>query len=150
MRSPQGRSSHGADLVAGWQSAEAPDWDEEETGERGCDPDLSRFTLVGRAHAGFGRDPGAYLGVEMKVFESEADAQGDFRVRARIDAVACIKAAAGQAGPTAPTRLVSAKVLPAPRIGERAMHLEMKMSVAARGRRIPVYLDMLQFQKGRA
>lgn len=136
-----------SDLRGSWRRISVP---EAQEGERltcpGFDPDLSRFTITGKATSGFVQSAGASALSVVEVYRSRADAAGDFAAAAKPIVATCLKAQLerelGAIGATVPV----ARVVAAPRVGER----RTAYRVVARVRTVSLYLDVVVFQKGRS
>jgi hypothetical protein len=109
-----------------------------------CGWDFSKYTITGEADSQF-TAPGAVLHSSVTVFRSRADARGDFAVEEAPETLQCagrfVASAIGS-----PAKLVSARRLPAPHVGELAS--AVRVVVTLRGRKITV--DAISFVRGRA
>ena len=138
-----------ADLASGWmRQAPAPSSDQK-LDCPGVDLDFSRFTITGTAKSKFGRT-GASIESYVEVYKSRVDAAGDFRKGSRPAVLACIaRMLDKEARRTGNGRVVSARSLADPRVGERAMAYRVVVSVATDRGAVQVYVDFLGFQRGR-
>jgi hypothetical protein len=109
-----------------------------------CGWDFSKYTITGEADSQF-TAPGAVLHSSVTVFRSRADARGDYAVDEASRTLQCAgKFVAKAIDPSA--NLVSARKLPAPRVGELAS--AMHFVIRHRGKKITV--DVIYFVRGRA
>jgi hypothetical protein len=120
-------------------------------------PDLSTFTITGKAATALSRGTGASAASTVEVYESRADAIGDFRAAAKPQVARCLREVleeqmAGQGGGLFTLRVQSSKVVPAPKVGDRriAYRLVAELGTQGVGVGIPVYLDIVGFQRGRS
>jgi hypothetical protein len=139
-----------ADLGRGWvRRPPGPESNELPTCP-GVDMDFSKFTITGTARSSFELQ-GALIDSQVEVYESRADAVGDFRKATTRPVLRCLgrwlreELAKEMPG----TRLVTARLVSRPRLGERAIHYRVVTSVPADAGRLTVYLDLLAFQRGR-
>jgi hypothetical protein len=130
-----------ADLTAGWKGGvakggndEAPDcaWQ-----------DFSAFTITGEAESDFGRS-GARLISQAQVFARRADAVGDFRVDTRQGTAECEGRVFAKALGDA-VKLVSARPLAAPNVGDRAAAYRFVL----RSGSTLIYFHVIEFVRGR-
>jgi hypothetical protein len=142
------------DLGGAWQRLSVPPAGE---GERltcpGFNPDLSHFTITGQASTAFYQRTGASAVSVVEVFRSRADAVGDFRAAAKPIVVACLKAQLErELRDQVPVDVAVpvARVVPAPRVGERRMAFRIVARVEAGVARISLYLDVVVVQRGRS
>jgi len=139
------------DLASGWKRMTAPS----EDGDSKCpgfDPDLSAFTITGKAQSVFARQGGVVFSV-VEVYPTRAQASGDFRTGTKPAFAKCLRHAfetdfARGAGGTAKT--MSSRMVPAPRIGERSVLYRLAGTLTVRGQTIRIYMDVLAFQRGRS
>lgn len=139
------------DVGAAWRSATVPDSDEQLQCP-GFNPNLSRFTITGKATRAYTQPTGASIVSAVEVYESRADAVGDFRAAATPAVARCLKIALERefgAG-AVPVRVRSAKVVPAPRVGDRRIAYRVIASLTAGGSALNVYFDVVVVQKGRS
>jgi hypothetical protein len=138
-----------SDLAAGWMrrpTAESPD---ETLNCPGVEMDFSRFTITGSAKSKFERS-GASVESYVEVYESRADAAGDFRKGSRPGVLACIaKLLDTEVRQDGRSRLLVARSLARPRVGEEAMAYQVVLSVATDRGAVRVYVDFLGFRRGR-
>jgi hypothetical protein len=130
------------DLASGWQggpidrpSGTPPDcpWQ-----------DYSAYTMTGRAGAVFAY-PGAQLQSNVQVFATRAQALGDYAVDTRAGTAKCEgKRLAGAIG--AGATLVSAREVPAPKVGDRATAYRWVIKVGAN----VIYVAAIEFVRGRS
>jgi hypothetical protein len=140
-----------SDVGAGWRSTPMPDSDEQLQCP-GFNPNLSRFTITGKATRAYTQPTGASIVSAIEVYKSRADAVGDFRAAATPAVARCLKLALERefsAGPV-PVRVRSAKVVPAPRVGDRRIAYRVIASLEAPVTTLTVYFDVVVVQKGRS
>jgi hypothetical protein len=139
------------DVGAAWRSTTVPDSDEQLQCP-GFNPNLSRFTITGKATRAYTQPTGASIVSAVEVYESRADAVGDFRAAATPAVARCLKIALERefgAG-AVPVRVRSARVVPAPRVGDRRIAYRVIASLTAGGTSLNVYFDVVVVQKGRS
>ncbi len=135
--------------LPGWKVDKPGPFDDEPSGMPGCDPDLSMFTITGRAHSAFQHPAGGTVDSEVDIFESTSDARGDFIASEAALTGRCLRAVfAKEGGKT--VRLVSARKMPASSIGDRTTAFRAVISVKTPRARVSIYVDFLAFQQGRA
>ena len=141
------------DVGASWRPTRIPD----SSGERlvcpGFNPDLSRFTITGKASSGFTRTNGASILSSVEVFESRADAIGDFQVGAKPIVASCIKRSLEReikAGGLVDVSVPFARVVAAPRVGDRRIAYRIVARLEAATTRLDLYLDVVVVQRGRS
>src|SRR5687768_4414784 len=66
------------DVGASWSPTRIPDSGAQRLTCPGFNPDFSRFTISGKASSGFTQPTGASIVSTVEVYESRADAIGDF------------------------------------------------------------------------
>ncbi len=130
-----------SDLARGWVRARATAVPERLPACPGADLDFSAYTITGRAQSKFAQD---IAGVEslVEVFESRADAIGDFRKGSQPRLLGCTATELRRQG----VKVVSARMTGRPKVGERAIEFRVVMSTG--GTR--VYMDVVGFQRGRS
>jgi len=139
------------DLASGWKRMPAPAEDDDSK----CaafDPDVSAFTITGKAQSVFARQGGAVFST-VEVYATRAQAVGDLRTAAKPALAKCIRQAfetgfARAAGGRA--RTISSQMVPAPRVGERSALYRLVGTLTVQGQTIRVYMDVLAFQRGRS
>lgn len=144
-----------ADLGGGWQKLGVTQSDDEPLRCTSFNPDLSAFTITGKAASASSRGTGASAASTVEVYESRADAIGDFRATAKPPVARCLREVlenqmAGQGGGVFTLRVLSSKVVPAPKVGDRRIAYRLVAQLGMQGVGIPVYLDILAFQRGRS
>jgi hypothetical protein len=143
-----------SDLSGPWQAYPIPRSDGERLTCPGFNPDLSAFTITGKATAAFADPRGSSAVAAVEVYRTRADAIGDFRAGAKPAVAGCLRHVIEQqfraAGDAFTLRVVSARMVRAPRVGERAIAYRIVASVEAGGAAVRVYLDVLGFQRGRS
>jgi hypothetical protein len=115
-------------------------------------PDLSRFTITGKSHTMFADSRGSSVQAIVEVYASKAQAAGDFEAAAKPGQAGCLREALAQAQAAAKgveLTFGSARMLPAPRVGQRAAAYRLVGSLGSRGVSFPLYMDLLVVQRGR-
>jgi hypothetical protein len=139
------------DVGVGWRSTTVPDSDDQ-LNCPGWSPNLSRFTITGKATRAYTQPTGASIVSAVEVYESKADAAGDFKAAATPAVARCLKLALERefGNGAVPVRVRSAKVVPAPRVGDRRIAYRVIASLNAGGTLLNVYFDVIVVQKGRS
>jgi hypothetical protein len=116
----------------------------------GINMDFSAFTITGRATSKF-EQGSAGIDSQVEVFESRSDAARDFRKATTAPVVRCVsrwlRREIAKEAPGA--RVVSARLLLRPRVGEQAILYRVVLEVATPNGRVRAYVDLLGFQRGR-
>jgi hypothetical protein len=138
------------DVGSGWRRTTIPDSDEQLTCP-GFNPNLSRFTITGKATSAFVGGAGASIVSAIEVYESRADAAGDFRAAATPAVARCLRLALDRefSNNAIPVRVRSARVVPAPRVGERRIAYRVVAALEAGTAPLNVYFDVVVVQRGR-
>ena len=141
------------DVGAAWRSVRIPS----SSGERlvcpGFNPDFSRFTITGKASSGFTRTNGASIASSVEVYESQADAIGDFQVGAKPIVANCLKRSLEReldVGALVEVSVPFARVVAAPRVGDRRIGYRIVARLEAATTQLDVYLDVVVVQRGRS
>ncbi len=79
------------DVGASWRPTRIPDREGQRLTCPGFNPDLSRFTISGKANSGFTQTTGASIISTVEVYESRPDAIGDFQTGAKPIVARCLK-----------------------------------------------------------
>lgn len=137
-----------SDLASGWVRQAPTQSPDEKLDCPGVDLDFSRFTITGKARSKFGQSGGSIESF-VEVYKSRADAAGDFRKGSRPGVLACIAKVLDKAARRNGSRVVAARSLADPRVGEQAMAYRVVLSVATDRGAVRVYVDFLGFQRGR-
>lgn len=144
------------------QSDVGPDWTRVATRNRGSNqfsctsfrPDFSAFTVTGQAWATFQLAAGAQMDSSVAVFRTKAQAVGDFRLGAKPELAACFARELRRAFRRYPEgvegRLLSSKMVTAPKIGERSAAYAITARLSGNSTSLPVFVDILAFQRGRS
>lgn len=138
---------HGADLGTGWATRTV----QPDTAAPDCAwQNYSKFTITGRAQTRSTKS-GASVTSRVEIYRSRADALGDFAVDARPGTAACEGAALVQAWSTRgiPTKLLSARPLPAPKLGQRSLAFRIVLGVTRSGHQLRIYIDLIGFVRDR-
>jgi len=118
----------------------------------GYSPNLSRFTITGKSTTAYVHASGVSIGSAVEVYESRADAAGDFALGATPAVARCLKLALEQeirAGALLAT-VRSAKVVPAPHVGDRRIGYRVVAAVNTGVTTMKIYFDVLVVQRGRS
>ena len=117
-------------------------------------PDFSAFTVTGQAWASFRLAAGAQMDSSVAVFRTNAHAVGDFRLGARPQLAACFAQELRKAFRRYPEgiegRLLSSKMVNAPKLGERSAAYAITARLSGNGMSLPVFVDVVAFQRGRS
>jgi hypothetical protein len=143
---------HG-DVGASWRPTRIPDSSGEKLVCPGFNPDLSRFTITGKASSGFTRANGASILSSVEVFESRADAIGDFQVGAKPIVASCIKRSLEReinVGGLVEVSVPFARVVASPRVGDRRIAYRIVARLETASTRVDLYLDVVVVQRGRS
>ena len=141
-----------SDLGGGWQPQRLGPMDGASARCPGYDPDFSRFTIVGKARSAFTNGAGGQIISSVEVFETAAQAAGDFGLGARPAVARClghmlqreIRAAGVDA------RVASSRMVAAPRVGDRAAAFRLVTTMRLEARSLRLYSDVIVFQRGRS
>jgi hypothetical protein len=145
-------------LDPGWtQTTSAGDTSEAYTCS-GHNPDLSAFTITGKAQSAFKHRTAAEVHSEIAVFKARAQAVADFRLGVRPGVARCLRAALLREyrkfrDPKLYLTISARKTVP-PRIGEQSggfrLVLALKRVSHPAATALTVYMDVLVVQKGRS
>lgn len=119
-------------------------------------PDFSAFTVTGRASASFreASSPGAQIDSTVAVFRTKAQAAGDFRLGAKPQLARCLADELRRAFRGYPDgvegKLLSSKMVPAPKLGERSAAYAFTARLSGNGNSLPVFVDVIAVQQGRS
>ncbi len=143
------------DLGTGWKRGRVTPDDDESFSCPGFNPDFSAFTITGKGEAIFDHASGASVATFSEVYESKRQAIGDFRTGAKPAFARCLRKlleeeAKKSSDKQTTLRVASARMVAAPRLGERSVAYRVVLNVSARGQVVPIYLDLLAFQKARS
>jgi hypothetical protein len=141
------------DLNTGWKRDKKPD-DDDSTTCPGFNPDFSRFVITGKATVAFAHPAGAWLISGTEIYASRQHAVGDFRLGARPELARCLRymlehETAKEIDPSVRVRVLSSRMLPSPRIGERSARYQVAARFAGPARTLTMYVDVFAFQQGR-
>ena len=145
----------GSDLGPGWQRLPVPFRDAPSCPN--FEPDFSAYTITGRAIAAYelGRPAAAQVVSEVEVFETRAQAVGDFRLATAPQTASCLaylfeKGFRQTAPDTVRLRMLSARTVAAPRLGERTAAYRLVARVSGEGGSVTITVDFLALQRGRS
>jgi hypothetical protein len=141
-----------ADLGAGWRKQPVPSGENSKMKCPEVDPDFSRFTITGKASRAFVQGTSAQAISSVEVYESHSDAVGDFRLGAKPQLAKCLRREIERELSTSglPMRVASARVVPAPRVGENRIAYRIVAVVDTGAAKANVYADVIAFQRGRS
>jgi hypothetical protein len=138
-----------SDLAAGWVRRPVTQAPDQRLDCPGVNLDFSRFTITGKARSKFERT-GAAIESYVEVYKNRSDAAGDFRQGTRPGVLACIaRLLDKEARRDGRSRLLTARSLPAPPVGERSFGHRVVLGVATDAGSVRVFVDFLGFQRGR-
>ena len=139
---------HRADLSAGWTPVSVPP---RSNRCRSYDPDLSRFTLTGKARSAFVRPSGAGIGSSAAVYVSARQAAAAFEAEAKRGLLTCMSAGIvkqlAKAGIHA--TVVARRMSRSPRLGTRSASFRLVLVIGVGGRTVPYDVDLVTFQQHR-
>jgi hypothetical protein len=141
-----------ADLPAGSRKQAYPNSSSEPMRCAEVNPDLSSFTITGKAKSAFTAGQTTQVLSNVEVYESAGDASADFRLTAKPALAKCLRREMESELATGglPIRIVSAKVVPAPRVGDRRIAYRVVATATSPGAKANVYADLVAFQRGRS
>jgi hypothetical protein len=115
--------------------------------------DYSRFTITGEAQTRFSQQAASVVS-RVEVYESKADAAGDFAVDTKPRTAQCegrvIRASFAKQSPGTKVTLESAQVTGSPKVGERSVSMRIVLGVHAGSRTLRLYIDLIGFVRDRA
>lgn len=116
-------------------------------------PDLSSFTITGKAHTMFADSRGSSVQSVVEVYPNKAQAEGDFLAGAKPGQAGCLREALAhaqrQAAKGVRLKFESARMLAAPKVGQRAAAYRLRGSLGSNGVAFPLFMDLLVVQRGR-
>jgi hypothetical protein len=115
-------------------------------------PDLSRFTITGRANSRAFSNATTVLISVTQIFRTAHDELADWRLSARREALRCYDVMLENATNTGKGKITSSAMLPAPHVGDRAVFYRVgaMTSLGPYGRPEKAWLDVLATARGRA
>jgi hypothetical protein len=145
------------DLEPGWREIPVTKPPTSSSGCRRFRPDLSRFRITGAAGSQFVAADGSGSGLSsaVGVFATERESVADFRISAKPGLRHCVgqtfmsQIRKGVHG-LAKVRLVAARVLQLPRVGDRSIAYRIVVELRVRNRRARIHGDVFAIQRGRA
>jgi hypothetical protein len=140
----------GSDLGPDWTQLPAPP-DNSNFTCPGFDPDLSAYTVNGKATSLYVQNALSQIGSSADVYASHAQAVGDFKAGAKPQLASCLSAVTNDAfrKNKVNAHVVSSRMVQAPRLGERSAAYHMVSRVRAGGISMSAYSDLLVIQRGR-
>jgi hypothetical protein len=139
------------DLGRGWNASRVP-----KSAGPACKsfaPDLSKFTITGKAHTMFADSRGSSVQSVVEVYPNKAQAEGDFLAAAKPGQAHCLREALAhaqrQAAKGVRLRFESARMLAAPKVGQRAAAYRLRGSLGSNGVSFPLFMDLLVVHRGR-
>jgi hypothetical protein len=141
-----------ADLGSGWRKQPMPAGDEGALKCPEVNPDFSRFTITGKARSAFVETTTTQAISSVEIYKSHSDAVGDFRLGAKPAVVKCLRRQIQQelAVSGLPISVTSARVAPAPRVGENRIAYRIVARIDAPSAKANIYADVIAFQRGRS
>jgi hypothetical protein len=145
-----------ADVGPDWTRVKVPTEKDSQFACESFSPDFSAFTVTGKASASFQftSPPGAQIDSKIAVFSTKAQAAGDFRLGAKPQLAGCLADQVRRAFRAYPKgirgRLLSSRMVRAPRLGERAAAYAIKAELTGNGATLPVFVDVIAVQRGRS
>jgi hypothetical protein len=138
-----------ADLPPGWRPISVP---ARSNRCRSYDPDLSRFTLSGKARSAFVQQQGAGIASSVAVYVSARQAAAAFEAEAKRGLLTCMSAGIlKQFAKSGIKAVVVAKRMSrGPRLGARNASFRMVFMLTVASRSVPYDVDLVTFQKQRA
>jgi hypothetical protein len=137
------------DLGAGWRPATT-------TPEQvvpscpGYRPDFSQFTLTGRALTSFGNQAKQWtVAANVEVYASKSDARGEWKLSVSPAAVRCFAELIRQIAGVSGISVASARLTPAPRLGDASAAFEIVLDAAQQSRTTKLYIDGIFVRQGR-
>ena len=140
---------HRSDLSGSWRPVSVP---ARSNRCRSYDPDLSRFTVNGKAHSAFVLQSGAAIGSSIGVYVTERQAAAAFAAQAKPGLLTCLSAGIvkqfARAGIKA--AVVAKRMSRKPRIGARSASFRIVLMLNVGGGNAPYDVDLVTFQTHRA
>lgn len=137
---------------SGFRKLRLPESDRQ-TSCPGFRPNLSRFTITGKATTAFAHASGMSIVSAVEVYESRADAAGDFRAAATPALARCLRHELERdfEASSLLASVRSAKVVPMPRLAERRIAYRIVAGVETGGlRNVTFVVDVVVLQRGRS
>jgi hypothetical protein len=141
-----------SDLSASWTASSPLPYN----GDSKCpgyDPDFSRFTISGRLNTAFNRTAAQRVDSSVQVFPSVAQSRADFRLGVRGAAAFrhCLAQGVIQGLERTGLNVTGLKTgqTAVRGLGERSVVFSVSARLHASGRTIPLYADLVSFQRGR-
>jgi hypothetical protein len=139
------------DLGGGWAAVDPGPWNDDAT----CatfDPDLSAYTITGRAHSAVRDAAGTTVVSAVELHPTAADAAADFRASNTAEVPTCVASffQEGVQKQGLTMRIRAARMVRAPRVGDQASRYAYRFELQAAGRSLGIYMDTLAFRRGRA
>jgi hypothetical protein len=141
-----------SDLSASWAAVTPLPYDDSSMCP-GFDPDFSRFTISGRLNTSFNRTAAQRVDSSVQVFPSVAQARADFRLGLRGAAAfrRCLAQSLLRSLERGGVTVTGLKIGQSTvrGLGERSVAFSISAKVHASGRTLPLYDDIVGFQRGR-
>ena len=140
---------HRADLRGGWRPVSVPF---RSNRCRSYDPDLSRFTLTGKARSAFVLQTGAGIGSSASVYASARQAAAAFEAEAKPGLLTCMSAGSKKQFERSGIHatVVAKRMSRGPRVGERNASFRLVLLLSVGGQNLPYDVDLVTFQRHRA
>jgi len=137
------------DLGAGWTRIPVP---KQSNRCPSYNPDLSRFTLTGKAHSGFTHGGGAAIASSVSVYPNASQAAAAFSAEAKPGLMVCLsKTIVRQFAKSGVSAFVASKQMTStPRIGARSAAFHIVFRLVVSGRAAAYRVDILTFEVHRA
>jgi hypothetical protein len=115
-------------------------------------PDFSAFTITGKARTAYAYASSAQVISSVEVYKSRQEAIGDFKLGAKPELAKCLRRDLDKqfAASGLPIRVTSARVVPAPRVGEQRIAYRVVAKVDTASGKANVYTDLVALQRGRS
>jgi hypothetical protein len=140
---------HRGDLSRGWKPVSVP---ARSNRCRSYNPDLSRFTLTGKAHSAFVLQSGVAIGSSVGIYLTAGQAAAAFAAEARPGLLTCMSAAIVKQFARAGIKavVVAKRMSRGPRLGARSASFRVVLMLSVGGGTAPYDVDLVTFQKHRA
>jgi hypothetical protein len=135
-----------SDLSRGWRPVSVP---ARSNRCRSYNPDLSRFTLNGKAHSAFVLPSGAAVGSSVGVYVTERQAAAAFAAQARPGLLTCMSTGIVKQFARAGIKavVVAKRMTRGPRLGARNASFRIVLTLSVGGGSAPYDVDLITFQK---
>ena len=140
---------HRSDLSRGWRPVSVP---ARSNRCRSYNPDLSQFTLIGKAHSAFLLPSGAAIGSSVGVYVTAGQAADAFAAQARRGLLTCMSAGIVKQFARSGIKavVVAKRMSRGPRLGAQTASFRVVLMLSVGGGTAPYDVDLVTFQKRRA